>query len=163
MTEGKVRRPQRSFTQGAEMGMQQGKSGVVADSPDVAEVVGKPFKFRHQCPEPDRPRRNLELQGRFRSHGERPGIGDRAISGNAAGQLCCCLKLGAGHQRLDALVCVAQTLLEPHYRFAVGSKAEMPRLYDAGMHRTHRNLMQALALDWKERVGRLRVAGHGSG
>ena len=55
------------------------------------------------------------------------------------------------HQRLDALVDIAEPLFEPHHRLAVGGEAEMPGLDDAGMHRADRNLVQAFAFD---RAGR---------
>ena len=64
------------------------------------------------------------------------------------------LERGALHQRLDALVHVAEPLLQPHHGFAVGGEAEMAGLDDAGMHRADRNLVQALAFDRQERVGR---------
>ncbi len=48
----------------------------------------------------------------------------------------------ADHQRLDALVDIAQPLLQPHHRLAVGMEAEMPGLDDSGMDRPHGNLME---------------------
>ena len=63
----------------------------------------------------------------------------------------------AGHQRLDALVHIAEPLLEPHHVLAVGGEAEMAGLDDAGMHRPDRDLMQAFALDRQEGVRRRRL------
>ena len=68
------------------------------------------------------------------------------------------LERRARHQRLDALVDVAEALLEPHHRLAVGGEAEMARLDDAGMHRPDRDLVQALALGRQEGIGRARPA-----
>ena len=62
------------------------------------------------------------------------------------------------HERLDALVHIAEPLLEPHHRLAAGGEAEMPRLDDPGMHRADRYLVQALAFDRQEGVG-ARAAG----
>ncbi len=58
------------------------------------------------------------------------------------------------HQVIDALVHVAQALLQPHHGFAVAGEAEMARLDDAGMHRADRNLMQAFAFHRQERIRR---------
>ena len=57
-------------------------------------------------------------------------------------------------QPVDALVHVAEPLLQPRHGLAVGGEAEMAGLDDAGMHRPDRNLVQALALDRQEFVGR---------
>ena len=65
----------------------------------------------------------------------------------------------ARHQRLDALVHVAEPLLQPHHVLAIGGEAEMPGLDDAGMHRPDRNLVQAFAFDRQERVRRGRLRG----
>ena len=54
--------------------------------------------------------------------------------------------VGAGHQRLDALVHVAEALFEPHHGLAAGGEAKMTRLDDAGVHRPDRNLMQRFRL-----------------
>ena len=70
-------------------------------------------------------------------------------------------RVGAGHQAVDALVDVAEPLLEAHDRLAVGGEAEMAGLDDAGMDRPDRNLVQALALGGRNAIGRrsLRRAG----
>ena len=69
------------------------------------------------------------------------------------------VEVGAGHQPLDALVDVAEPLLEPHDGLAVGGEAEMPGLDDAGMHRADRDLVQALALGRQERDRRAAASG----
>ena len=58
----------------------------------------------------------------------------------------------------DALVHIAEPLLEPHHRLAVGGEAEMPGLDDAGMYGPDRDLMQILALDGEEGIGLLCLA-----
>ena len=77
--------------------------------------------------------------------GERDRVGDRAVAGDAAGEASRALERGAGHQRVDALVHVAEPLLQAHHGLAVGGEAEVARLDDAGVHRAHRDLVQALA------------------
>src|SRR4029450_3567993 len=51
---------------------------------------------------------------------------------------------------LDALVHVAEALLEPQHLFADDRKAEVPRLDDAGVDRTHRDLVHAVTADRDE-------------
>ena len=59
----------------------------------------------------------------------------------------------AGHQRLDALMHVAEPLFEPHHGLAIGGEAEMSRLDDAGMHRADRDLVQAFAFRRQKVIG----------
>ena len=64
------------------------------------------------------------------------------------------LDFDAGGEAVDALVDVTEPLLQPGHRLAVGGEAEMAGLDDAGMHWADRNLVQALAFDRQERIGR---------
>ena len=48
---------------------------------------------------------------------------------------------------------VAEALLEPNDRFAVGGETEVAGLDDAGVHRSDRNLVQALALGGQKSIG----------
>ena len=64
-----------------------------------------------------------------------------------------CVAASRPQQRLDALVRVAEPLLQPHHGLAVAGEAEMPGLDDAGMHRADRDLVQVLALDRQECIG----------
>ena len=73
--------------------------------------------------------------------------------------LAAALERRAGHQRLDALVHIAQPLFEPHHRLAIRGEAEMARLDDAGMDRADRDLVQALALDRQERTAPVSLRG----
>ena len=88
--------------------------------------------------------------------GEGERIGDRAVAGGAAGEPRGLVEVGARHQRLDALVHIAEALLQPHHRLAIGGEAEMAGLDDAGMHRADRDLVQALAFGRQEGIGRAR-------
>ena len=99
------------------------------------------------------PRRRLDAERGLDGAGEGERIGDRAVARDAAGELRRPLEVGAGHQRLDPLVDVAQPLLEADHRLAARGEAEMAGLDDPGMDRPDRNLMQALALGGEEGVG----------
>ena len=95
---------------------------------------------------------------RFDGAGEGERIGDRAVARDAAGEPRRPAEIGAGHQALDALVDVAQPLLQAHDGLAIGGEAEMAGLDDAGMDRTDRDLMQAFALGGEKRIGGVRPA-----
>ncbi len=84
---------------------------------------------------------------------EGDAVSNGAVSRGASGEPRGLLDRRAGHQRLDSFVHVAEPLFEPHHGLAAGGEAEMPRLDDPGVHRTDRNLVQALAFDGKELIG----------
>ena len=72
-----------------------------------------------------------------------------------------------GEAPLDALVHVAEPLLEPEHFLADDREAEVAGLDDAGVHRPDRDLVHAVAVDAHERVvvdcnGRLAAAGSSS-
>ena len=67
--------------------------------------------------------------------------------------LAACSRRRARHQAVDALVHVAQPLLQPHHRLAVGGEAEMAGLDDAGVHRPDRDLVHRRAFGRMEGVG----------
>ena len=79
-------------------------------------------------------------------------VRDRAVARDAAGERRRALERRAGHQRLDALVHIAEPLLQPHHGLAVGGEAEVARLDDAGVHRADRDLVQAFAFGRQERI-----------
>ena len=70
---------------------------------------------------------------------------------------CRALEVGAREQGLDALMDVAEPLLKADHGLAVAGEAEAAGLDDAGVDRANRDLVQALALDRQEEVGRLRL------
>ncbi len=136
------------------MRVHQGEGGIVADRADVAEMVGKPLEFGDQRPQPNRAIGYDELHGGLSGPRERIGIGDRAVARYAPGELDGALKIGSDHEPLDALVGVSQPLLQPDHGLAAGGKAEMSGLDDPRVHRTDRNLMQAVAFRRQEAIGR---------
>ena len=63
-------------------------------------------------------------------------------------------RLRTGHQPLDALVGISQPLFQPDHGLAARGEAEMSGLDDSGMHGTDRDLVQAVAFDGEEAIGR---------
>ena len=128
------------------MGEHQGEGGVVADGADVAEMVGEALQFGHQgraaTPRAAELRRQAPLRRRGRKRPNRRPCCRRNSAPRAGPRV----ERRAGHQSFDALVGVAQPLLQPHDRLAAGGEAEMSRLDDPGMDRADRNLVQAFAL-----------------
>ena len=151
MAEAGVGRAQHALAQDAALRMHEGERGVVADRADVAEMIGEPLELGHQRAQIARARRRFDVERRLDGVGEGDRIGDGAVAGGAPGKPRRLVDGRAGHQRLDALVHVAEALFEPHHGLAVGGEAEMARLDDAGMHRADRNLMQAFAFDRQKR------------
>ena len=156
MAESGVGCAQDALAQYAAMRVHQGERGVVADRADVAEMVGEPLEFRQQRAQPDCAVRHDKLQRRLGGLRKRIGIGDGAVARYASGELDGALETGAGHQPFDTLVGISQPLFQPDHGFPAGGKPEMSGLDDARMHRTDRNLMQAVAFDRQEAIGRRR-------
>ena len=145
---------QHALAQHAAMGVHERERRVVADRADVAHMVREPFELGHERAQPLCARRDIAAECRLRRPRKGDRIGDRAVAGDPPGELGGAVETGACYQRLDALVGVSETLLEPHDRLAAGGEAEMPWLDDAGVDRTDRDLVQALALGREEDVGR---------
>src|SRR5207237_6734263 len=60
----------------------------------------------------------------------------------------------AAQELVDAFVRVAQAFFEPYDGFPARREAEMTRLDDSRVHRTHRDLMQTRALGLEKPIGR---------
>src|SRR5689334_2699883 len=158
MAKADIRGTQRALTEDAGLRMHERERSVVADGADVTEMIGDAFKLRHERAQIDRPRRRLEFQRGLGRPRKSVGIRDRAIPGRAARELCRSREGKAGHELLNPFVHITEPLLQSHHALAIGSKTEMARLDDAGMHRPNRNLMQPLTFhgqkDVRRRFGR---------
>ena len=144
---------QHLLAQHAAMRQHQAERGIVADGTEIAEVVGDPLQLRHHPAQRHRARRHIDTQGPPPPLG-RTQTHRRRWNRRRCGRRCAAAR-GIGRtlqQRLDALVHVAQALLQPHHGFAIGGEAEVAGLDDAGMHRTDRDLVQAVAFHRQERV-----------
>src|SRR5712692_4323859 len=135
------------------MRVDQREGGIVADSADIAEMVGDPLEFCEQGTQPYCAIGYDKFEGRFSRPRKRIGIGNGAVARYASGELDSPLEVSSVHEPLDALVGISQPLFQPDHGLPARGKPEMPRFDDAGMHGPDRNLMQALAFDRKEAVG----------
>src|SRR5271170_1629497 len=136
------------------MRVHQRERSVVANRADVAEMVRKALEFRHQRAEPYCARWNTDVQSAFDRAGESDRIGNGAVAGRSRREADAAIERSARHQRFDALVYIAEPLLEADDRLAAGGEAKMPRLDDPGMDGADRNLMQPLALGSEKTIRR---------
>ena len=101
-----------------------------------------------------RARRRLDAERRLDRAREGDAIGDRRVAADPRRRdRRARSTLAPRIRRVDALVDIAEPLLEPHDRLAAGVEAEVAGLDDPGMNRTDRDLMQARALGLEEGVG----------
>ena len=133
--------------------MHHGNGGVVADRTDVTEMIGEPFEFGHQRPQPDRAGGDFDAVRGLERPGEDECIGHGAVAGNPPRKDRRPLDRHALHQPFGALMHIAKTRLDPYYGLAVGREAEVTGSDDARMHRAHRDLVQALPVGAQESVG----------
>src|SRR5690606_8462827 len=81
-----------------------------------------------------------------------PGMGHGAVSGNARREPRETRRVTAHGDLLDALVDVPEVLFQVDDDLAHGLEAEVSRLDDAGMHRSHRDLDDARSVGGSERI-----------
>ena len=136
------------------MSEHEGKGRVVANGADVAQMVGDAFELRHRAPQGVRACRNLATGRCLHRPREGQGIGDRAVSRNAAGDTASMLDRAARDETFNALVDVSETFLQANDRLAAGGEAEMAGLDDAGMHGADRDLVQIRPFDGEKGVAR---------
>ena len=154
MTECAVGGAQDALTQDAAMRVHQRERGVVADGPDVAEMVGEPLELCEQGAQPNRAIRHRQIECRLTGPRKRVSIGDSAVARDPSGELDGAFEIGAGHQPLDTLVGISEPLFQPDHGLATGREAEMSGLDDSRMDGTDCDLVHPVALHGKETVGR---------
>ena len=159
---------QHLFTQAAAMRVHKSKGDVVADRTDIAAMIGDALELGHHRPQIKRARRRAGRHCALGRLGEGKRACDRAIARQPAGETARISRRLARHQGFGAFVGIAKAFFEAHHGFAVAVKAKGAGLDDAGMHRSHGNLMnpfpfhrQKLILRRRPRLGRPRQAGLG--
>src|SRR5262245_44804496 len=101
---------QHALAQDTALRVHDSERGVVADRTEIAEVIGDALELSHQRAKPNGARRRLEAERRLYGAREGDAVGDHAVARGALRELAAALERGAGHQRLDALVHIAQAL-----------------------------------------------------
>src|SRR5207302_2531123 len=125
---------------------------VVAEVAEVAQVIGDALELQQNAAQHYRARRRLSAGRALDRHRPGPGVGDRRVAADAPGEARAFFERHSFEALLDPLVRVTEPLLQPQDLLADDREAEMPRLDDAGMHRTDRNLVHAFSLDPDERI-----------
>ena len=104
-------------------------------------MVGEALKLGHQRAQIMRSRRRIDVQGGFDRSRKSDPVSHGTVARGAGGEPRAAFERGACHQRFDAFVRVAKALFQTGHRLAGCREAEVPGLYDPGMHRSNRNLM----------------------
>ncbi len=152
LAEGRLGRAQQPLLQAQELREPEGEARVVAERAEVAEVVGDALELERERPQPRGARRQLDRAHLLERPAVRPRAGDGRVAGHAGGEAMPLEDRQIGEASLDALVHIAETLLEPEHLLANDREAEMTRLYDAGVHRTDGNLVDPVPRDPYERI-----------
>ena len=158
MAEGDGTGAQHLFAQDGALRVHHRERSVVANRADVTQVIRDPLELGHHRAQPHRARRRVELECRLHGASEDKRIRHRAVPGHARRNSRSIVDRFVAQQLLDALVGIAEALLEPDNGFAARREAKMSGLDDPGMHRTDRNLMQTRTLRLEKPVGRQRRA-----
>ena len=153
VTERPVGRRQHALAENAAMGVDQGECRIVADSADIAEMIGNAFEFRHDAAQHGGAGRGVEAERRLDGARKSKAQRDGRIPRHPRHHTPCPGEVDVAQEAVDALVHVAELLLQARHGFAIGGEAEMAGLDDPGMHRADRDLMEAVAMHRQEIVG----------
>ena len=115
-------------------------------------MIGQPLELERDAPDRLRPRRLPAPRQRLDRAAVRGGVPDHRVARDRFGDQHGAIGAGGLQQPLDAAMLVAEHDLEKQHLLAVGLKAEVSRLDDAGVHRPDRDLVDLLPLDAEEGV-----------
>ncbi len=144
--------PQQQLLQARELREAECESRIVAECAEVAEVIRDALELERQRTQHQPSARH----GDGRHVLERLAVGPRErharVSRDARGEAVSVQDRQLGEAPLDALVHVAEALLEPQHLLADHGEAEVAGLDDAGVHGADGNLVHAVAFDPHECV-----------
>ena len=135
-----------------ELGEPERESAVVAEVAQIAKMVGDALALETKGTQARRARRNGDPGDRLGRLRVGPRVGDGAVAGNAPGESVALCQRECFEALLDSLVDVAKPFLEPQDFLADNLEPEVSRLDDAGVDRSDRDLVHAVAADAHERV-----------
>ena len=138
------------FAKAEAVSVAEGEAGIVHDHADVADVVVQTLELEEHHPEPRRARRNLGAGQRFDRLTVGDGVGDRFVAGDAFGERRGPLEGQGFEELLRPLVDEAQTGFQIDDRLALDGEPKMAGLDDPGVHGTHGDLEQTVAVDASE-------------
>src|SRR5215471_5112604 len=152
MSEGFAVKPQHLFLQARELRQTEGEPAIVAEITKIAEMIGDALALQTQRAQPYRAWRCSERCDLLHRLRVRPGVGHGAVAGYAAGEPVCFGDAEGLEALFDALVYVAQSLLQPQHLLADDLEAEVPGLDDPRVDGADRNLVHAVAGNFDEWV-----------
>ena len=138
------------FAKAEAVSVAEGEAGIVHDHADVADVVVQTLELEEHHAEPRRARRNLGAGQRFDRLTVGDGVGDRFVAGDAFGERRGPLEGQGFEELLRPLVDEAQTGFQIDDRLALDGEPKMAGLDDPGVHGTHGDLEQTVAVDASE-------------
>src|SRR5690606_34294515 len=143
MAKGSVTGADKALLKPGQLILTEGKAHVIADGADIPKMVGDAFTLRHDSPQPQGAGRHFEGRCAFEGLTRGPGMGYGGITGNPAGKASQGLWIPTDRKLFNALMHIAQALLQVQYHFADSLKPEVARFNDAGVHGSHGNLDDA--------------------
>src|SRR6185295_6717226 len=129
------------------MGMRQGIGGVVADGPDIAQVVVQSFQFETETPEIAGAPGDLQFEQRFDGLTVGKAVSDGGIAGDPFGQRYGRPQRELLEQLLHTAVFPEMVEFEFYDGLASHREPEVSRLDDSGMDRTDRDLEDPFPFD----------------
>src|SRR5215472_9297197 len=152
LAEGLIAGTQQLFLQARELRQPKRKAGIVAERPEITEMIGNALELEIERAQPRSPWRDLDPGDALERLAIGPGEGYRGIARHARREAMGVEDVELREAPLDALVDVAEPLFEPQHFLADDGEAKVPGLDDARVHRADRNLVHTLAVDAHERV-----------
>src|SRR2546426_3626294 len=143
---------QQVFLEAPELEKPERQRDVVTEVAEVAQVIGDTLELQQDAAQRRRARWRLSAGRALDRHRPGPGVGDRRVPADAAGEARAFFERHGFEALLDPLVRVTKPFLQPQNLLAHDREAEMPRLDDASVHRADRYLVHALSLDLDERI-----------
>ncbi len=163
MAEGLSVEPQPVFLEAHELREGKREAAIVAERPEVAEMVRDALALEHESAEPAGARRRRQAERRFGRLRVGPRVGDSGISRDAPREPVTVGDAEILEVLVGALVGIAEALLKPQHLLTHDREAEMPRLDDARVDRADGDLVHALAINAHEGVVLGRVFARGGG
>src|SRR5262249_47400993 len=121
------------------------------DHAHVADVVVQALELEEHDAKPRRPWWNLGAGQSLERLAVGDGVGDRLVAGDAFRERGGPLERQGLEELFGALVDEAKSGFQIDDRLALDGEAEMSRLDDPGVHRTHGHLEETFAFDGPER------------
>jgi len=152
---------QQPFADAVGVGVEDAVADVVAQRPDVGDVVVAAFQFQQHRPDAVRAVRDAQAAGVLDGTAEGQGVPDGGVPADAFGQLDRLPRVAAGEEFFDSFVDEPEPGLEVENGLADHGEPEVAGFDQAGMHRADRDLVHPGALHRPEGIGPVDVPERG--